>query len=75
MTDRRRVLTASTPAKKRLHKTGRFGLEPWRGDMTSFTAEHDAAAELSFLWLEITGKCQLRCTHCYANQVRAKRTA
>lgn len=21
---------------------------------------------LSFLWLEITGKCQLRCTHCYA---------
>ncbi|WP_433264849.1 radical SAM protein [Actinosynnema sp. CS-041913] len=22
--------------------------------------------DLSFLWLEITGKCQLRCTHCYA---------
>jgi MoaA/NifB/PqqE/SkfB family radical SAM enzyme len=34
--------------------------------MTSFIAEHDAVAELSFLWLEITGKCQLHCTHCYA---------
>jgi len=34
--------------------------------MTSFTAEHDATAELSFLWLEITGKCPLHCTHCYA---------
>lgn len=22
--------------------------------------------ELSFVWLEVTGKCQLRCTHCYA---------
>jgi MoaA/NifB/PqqE/SkfB family radical SAM enzyme len=22
---------------------------------------------LSFLWLEITGKCQLRCVHCYAD--------
>lgn len=22
---------------------------------------------LDFLWLEITGKCQLECTHCYAN--------
>src|ERR1041385_7570248 len=23
-------------------------------------------AELSFLWLEITGRCQLACRHCYA---------
>lgn len=23
--------------------------------------------ELSFVWLEITGKCQLRCEHCYAD--------
>lgn len=23
--------------------------------------------ELSFLWLEITGECQLMCTHCYAD--------
>ncbi|MFE2757920.1 radical SAM protein [Actinosynnema sp. NPDC059335] len=22
--------------------------------------------DLSFIWLEITGKCQLRCSHCYA---------
>src|SRR5258708_4092159 len=22
---------------------------------------------LSFLWLEITGRCQLRCAHCYAD--------
>jgi len=34
--------------------------------MTSFTAGHDATAELLFLWLEITGKCQLHSTHCYA---------
>lgn len=24
-------------------------------------------AKLSFLWLEITGECQLMCTHCYAD--------
>jgi MoaA/NifB/PqqE/SkfB family radical SAM enzyme len=24
------------------------------------------SADLSFLWLEITGRCQLSCTHCYA---------
>jgi MoaA/NifB/PqqE/SkfB family radical SAM enzyme len=24
-------------------------------------------AELSFVWLEITGKCQLECAHCYAD--------
>ncbi|MGH3827393.1 MAG: radical SAM protein [Pseudonocardiaceae bacterium] len=24
-------------------------------------------ADLSFLWLEITGKCQLQCVHCYAD--------
>lgn len=24
-------------------------------------------ADLSFMWLEITGKCQLRCEHCYAD--------
>lgn len=23
-------------------------------------------SDLSFLWLEITGKCQLQCSHCYA---------
>ncbi|MGH7883662.1 MAG: radical SAM protein, partial [Candidatus Dormibacteraceae bacterium] len=25
-----------------------------------------ATSPLSFLWLEITGKCQLECVHCYA---------
>jgi MoaA/NifB/PqqE/SkfB family radical SAM enzyme len=25
-----------------------------------------AQAELSFIWLELTGKCQLHCRHCYA---------
>jgi hypothetical protein len=34
--------------------------------MTSLTTGHEATAALSFLWLEITGKCQLRCVHCYA---------
>ena len=24
-------------------------------------------SQLSFLWLEITGKCQLECAHCYAD--------
>lgn len=23
--------------------------------------------DLSFVWLEITGKCQLTCNHCYAD--------
>jgi len=23
--------------------------------------------DLSFLWLEITGKCNLTCSHCYAD--------
>lgn len=23
-------------------------------------------SDLSFVWLEVTGKCQLQCTHCYA---------
>ncbi|PWK82464.1 hypothetical protein C8D88_11357 [Lentzea atacamensis] len=23
--------------------------------------------DLRFAWLEITGKCQLSCTHCYAD--------
>lgn len=26
----------------------------------------DSSADLDFLWLEITGRCQLECTHCYA---------
>lgn len=26
-----------------------------------------AEPELSFVWLEITGRCQLECTHCYAD--------
>ena len=26
-----------------------------------------AQAQVSFAWLEITGKCQLRCDHCYAD--------
>ena len=29
--------------------------------------EAAAMAGLSFLWLEITGKCNLTCTHCYAD--------
>jgi len=27
----------------------------------------NSTSELSFLWLEITGKCNLTCTHCYAD--------
>jgi MoaA/NifB/PqqE/SkfB family radical SAM enzyme len=23
--------------------------------------------DLTFVWLEITGKCQLQCSHCYAD--------
>lgn len=31
------------------------------------TSETTVPAGLSFLWLEITGKCNLECVHCYAN--------
>ena len=27
----------------------------------------EAAPEIRFMWLEITGRCQLRCIHCYAD--------
>ncbi|GAA1452931.1 hypothetical protein GCM10009602_57220 [Nocardiopsis tropica] len=27
----------------------------------------EAVPPLRFVWLEITGKCQLACTHCYAD--------
>jgi organic radical activating enzyme len=30
-------------------------------------SELAARAPLSFVWLEITGRCQLRCAHCYAD--------
>lgn len=33
--------------------------------MTS-TAARQAGVDLRFLWLEITGRCQLSCVHCYA---------
>lgn len=29
--------------------------------------EGEAVEGLSFVWLEITGRCQLECTHCYAD--------
>jgi MoaA/NifB/PqqE/SkfB family radical SAM enzyme len=32
--------------------------------MAAQTASHEA---LSFLWLEVTGRCSLRCEHCYAS--------
>lgn len=31
------------------------------------TPQENAAPPLRFVWLEITGKCQLACTHCYAD--------
>src|SRR5262245_1402975 len=32
------------------------------------TMATDVAAErLSFVWLELTGRCQLRCAHCYSS--------
>jgi MoaA/NifB/PqqE/SkfB family radical SAM enzyme len=31
------------------------------------TSDALAQAELSFIWLELTGKCQLQCRHCYAD--------
>src|SRR5882724_11087472 len=34
--------------------------------MTELAETQGTNAELSFLWLEITGKCQLACVHCYA---------
>jgi hypothetical protein len=34
--------------------------------LTEQTAYTDAADGLQFVWLEITGKCQLECLHCYA---------
>lgn len=36
---------------------------------TPATNRHGDAVQsgVSFLWLEITGKCQLQCTHCYAD--------
>lgn len=27
---------------------------------------HQGIGDVSFIWLEITGRCQLECTHCYA---------
>jgi MoaA/NifB/PqqE/SkfB family radical SAM enzyme len=32
-------------------------------------AEEIWSSKLKFVWLEITGKCNLRCTHCYADSV------
>ena len=34
---------------------------------TMTTIERPAQATTSFLWLEITGRCQLACSHCYAD--------
>lgn len=31
------------------------------------SAVHARASEVGFLWLELTGRCQLACTHCYAD--------
>lgn len=30
-------------------------------------APPEPEAKLGFVWLELTGKCQLECTHCYAD--------
>lgn len=35
-------------------------------DQTSIRSGSGEPARVSFLWLEITGKCQLECVHCYA---------
>lgn len=35
-------------------------------DQTSSRAGYGQPGKVSFLWLEITGKCQLECVHCYA---------
>jgi MoaA/NifB/PqqE/SkfB family radical SAM enzyme len=34
--------------------------------MVRLITDNDTEISLSFLWMEITGKCQLRCIHCYA---------
>lgn len=31
------------------------------------TTTIDQDTDVSFLWLEITGKCQLACEHCYVD--------
>jgi MoaA/NifB/PqqE/SkfB family radical SAM enzyme len=35
-------------------------------DQISNESRYGEPARVSFLWLEITGKCQLECVHCYA---------
>lgn len=35
-------------------------------DQTGMKERGSGVIDLSFLWLEITGKCQLSCRHCYA---------
>jgi sulfatase maturation enzyme AslB (radical SAM superfamily) len=34
---------------------------------TQTTSEHAAPTDLSFLWLELTNRCNLQCSHCYAS--------
>jgi MoaA/NifB/PqqE/SkfB family radical SAM enzyme len=36
----------------------------------SETVTGEAVRPLDFLWLEVTGKCQLACSHCYASSGR-----
>src|SRR5579884_2046624 len=31
------------------------------------TLKRPQSAEIDFLWLELTGKCNLRCVHCYSD--------
>src|SRR5262245_43088302 len=33
--------------------------------MSVTAAAYDAEPRLRFLWLEVTGRCNLRCVHCY----------
>jgi uncharacterized radical SAM superfamily Fe-S cluster-containing enzyme len=39
----------------------------WAFLMVTEVADQQAAAPVTFLELEITGKCQLKCVHCYAD--------
>ncbi|MBA2309466.1 MAG: hypothetical protein H0W01_09270 [Pseudonocardiales bacterium] len=41
---------------------------------TTTNNETEARTQLRFLWLEITGKCQLACEHCYADSSGPTRT-
>src|SRR5262249_34957891 len=46
---------------------GRNDMSLSNAAITEPTASRDGAPWLDLLWLEVTGKCNLRCVHCYAD--------